>query len=65
MTDKEKLEVVWEFLNRVNGYGYLELSHMKVEGEYRYFHRKAGDLMWELFPEKFPPEVHEAVNMDF
>ncbi len=66
MTDKEKLEILWAFLNRVNGYGYLELSHMKIEGEYRYFHRKAHELMGELYPEKYDQPVdNKPVNMDF
>ncbi len=66
VTDKEKLEVLWCFLQRVNGYGYLELSYMKIEGEYRYFHRKARELMEELFPEKFDEPVDtQPVNMDF
>lgn len=51
MNDAEKLKILKEFLRRVNGYGYLELSHMKIEGEYNYFHRKAGELLKDLFDE--------------
>lgn len=50
MTDKEKLKILKDFLHRVNGHGYFELSQMKVEGEYRYFHKKARELLDELFP---------------
>lgn len=49
MTDKEKLAKLKKFLQRVNGYGYLELSQMKIEGEYQYCHKKAGELLKELF----------------
>lgn len=49
MTDKEKLDILRNFLYRVHGYGYLELSHDKVVGEYHYFHKKSGELLRELF----------------
>ena len=68
MTDKEKLEILYKFLARVNGYGYLELSHDKVRDEYQYFHKRAKELMRELFPEKFPLEYYgltQSANLDF
>ena len=56
MTDKEKLVILRDFLARINC-GYMELSYIKVEGEYRYFYKKAGELLDELFPQTFdqPP----------
>lgn len=66
MTDKEKLKILYRFLTRVNGYGYLELSHDKVRGEYQYFHKRAKELMWELFPEDFPSDNEQTTaNMEF
>lgn len=66
MTDKEKLAKLEKFLVRVNGYGYLELSQDKIRGEYNYFHRKARELLDELFPERYERKSFlDAVDDNF
>ncbi len=65
MTDDEKLVKLKAFLHRVNGYGYLELSRDKIDGEYRYFHKRAKELLDELFPrEDIAPDI-KPIDMDF
>lgn len=66
MTDQEKLDILKQFLRRVNGYGYLELSHDKIRGEYNYFHKKAGDLLQQLFYAEESSQIElKELNNDF
>ena len=58
MAKKNKVEIpkeIWDkllyFLNIV-GDGYFELSHLKVEGEYRYYKTKAKEILGDLIEAK-------------
>ncbi len=64
-SDAEKIAKMREFLIRVSGFGYLELSRDKIEGEYRYFHKRARELLDELFPRPVSNEPEVPFDDNF